>query len=126
MPSVALTRLRAFAEHRFDTAPEARTAIVENAHVLGLLFLYNNLHVVHHSWPNLPWYRIPGFYRARRAALLRRNGGLVYRGYGDVARRFFFRAHDGAIHPHHRAAVVQASIGYPAATAEASSAATLP
>ena len=125
IPSVALSRLRAFAEHRFDDVPGSRTAIVENTRLLGLLFLYNNLHVVHHCWPQLPWYRIPGLYRERRTALLRRNGGLLYKGYRDVARRYLLRAHDGALHPHHLTpAPAQASSAYPASRAVAASAST--
>ncbi|WP_020181427.1 fatty acid desaturase [Methylopila sp. M107] len=95
----ALTRLRSFAEHRWAEAPEERTAIVERGGLLGLLYLNNNLHVLHHLAPTVPWYRLPALYRAERAALVARNGGLVYRGYADVARRFLFRPHDAALHP---------------------------
>jgi hypothetical protein len=31
--------------------------------------------------------------------LIAENGGLVYRSYFDVARRFLFRAHDAVPHP---------------------------
>ena len=58
---------------------------------MGLLFLHNNLHVVHHLRPALAWYRIPAFYRSRRERLVRLNGGLLYNGYLDVARRFLLR-----------------------------------
>lgn len=101
IPSIALTRLRAFAEHRFADAPEHRTAIVESSRVFGLLFLNNNLHVVHHRWPNIPWYRLPGLYAAQRDRFIERNGGLVYHGYREVARRFLFRPHDTPVHPQH-------------------------
>lgn len=99
VPGRMLASIRSFAEHR--AAPEAgeRTAIVENAPVLGLLFLHNNLHVVHHSHPGLPWYRIPGVYRAHREAIIAANGGLVYDGYWDVARRYFWNAHHAGPHP---------------------------
>ncbi len=79
--------------------PEKRTAIVENARILGPLFLYNNLHVAHHMRGGLPWYQIPRFYRLNRAALIDRNGGLVYRSYVDVARRYLLTPHDGPVHP---------------------------
>ncbi|WBO23750.1 fatty acid desaturase [Sphingomonas abietis] len=98
-PGSALTLLRSFAEHRAATAPGHRVAIVERAGPLSLLFLHNNLHAVHHAAPALPWYRIPAFYRRNRAAIVHANGGLVYRGYGDVARRYGLRAHDALIHP---------------------------
>lgn len=98
-PGTSLSLVRSFAEHRAAAATAKRTAIVENAGILGLLFLFNNLHVVHHDRPNLPWYRIPACYRKHRAALIATNGGLVYDGYFDVARRFLFKAHDLPIHP---------------------------
>lgn len=99
MPSRMLAAIRSFAEHRAAPAPGERSAIVENAPILGLLFLYNNLHAVHHERPGLPWYRIPADYRARRAAILRENGGLVYNGYADVARRYWFTPHHTGSHP---------------------------
>jgi fatty acid desaturase len=99
----ALALIRSFAEHRAHEEAEKRTAIVERAPVLGLLFLNNNLHVAHHKWPTVPWYRLPALYRAERARLIAENGGLVYRGYGDIFRRFFFRPHDAPVHPQGRA-----------------------
>ena len=32
-------------------------------------------------------------------ARIERNGGLVYRGYFDVARRYLLKPHDGPVHP---------------------------
>jgi fatty acid desaturase len=98
-PGISLSHLRSFAEHRANESVTERTAIVENANILGLLFLFNNLHVVHHDHPNLPWYRIPGWYRKHREALIAKNGGLVYDTYFDVMRRFLFKAHDNPVHP---------------------------
>ncbi|SNB60697.1 Fatty acid desaturase [Arboricoccus pini] len=98
-PGFALALVRSFAEHRAAPATAHRTAIVENAPVLGLLFLYNNLHVVHHDKPGLPWYAIPAYYRRHRERLVAGNGGLVYDGYLDVADRFLFRPHDRLVHP---------------------------
>ena len=97
-PGYALALVRSFAEHRAADEVEHRTAIVEHAPILGMLFLYNNLHVVHHLKPGLSWYRIPAFYRQNKAAILRINGGLIYHGYRDVARRYLFRQHDQLIH----------------------------
>ena len=98
-PGMSLAMVRSFAEHRAAAAPEQRTAIVENAPILGLLFLYNNLHVAHHLRGGLPWYQIPTFYRLNRAVLIDRNGGLVYRSYADVARRYLLTPHDAPVHP---------------------------
>jgi fatty acid desaturase len=99
IPGRILASIRSFAEHRAAPAEEERTAIVENAPILGLLFLYNNLHAVHHDRPGIPWYRIPAYYRAHRAEILRANGGLVYDGYWDVARRYLFTPHHRGPHP---------------------------
>jgi fatty acid desaturase len=98
-PGASLAMVRSFAEHRAVPQAEQRTAIVEDAWILGPLFLFNNLHAAHHLRHRLPWYQLPKFYRLNRAALIERNGGLVYRGYFDVARRYFLRPHDTPIHP---------------------------
>ena len=99
LPGMSLLLLRSLAEHRAAEAQDHRTAVVEAAPVLGLLFLFNNLHVAHHERPALAWYRLPAFYRRERARLLRKNGGLIYAGYADVARRFLLTPHDRAVHP---------------------------
>jgi fatty acid desaturase len=98
-PGLALSLVRSFAEHRAHPDPARRTAIVERAPVLGLLFLYNNLHVAHHFQPDLPWYALPALYRRERERLLAANGGLVYDGYADVFRRYLLRPHDELMHP---------------------------
>ena len=98
-PGTSLAMVRSFAEHRAAPEEERRTAIVENAWILGPLFLFNNLHAAHHLRHRLPWYQIPKFYRLNRAALIERNGGLVYQGYFDVARRYLLKPHDSPIHP---------------------------
>jgi fatty acid desaturase/ABC-type phosphate/phosphonate transport system substrate-binding protein len=97
-PGISLSLVRSFAEHRASQAVPERTAIVENARILGLLFLFNNLHVVHHEHPHLPWYRIPGWYQKHRETLIERNGVVVYDTYFDVMRRFLFKPHDDPVH----------------------------
>ena len=99
----ALTLIRSFAEQRAAAQVAHRTAVVEDSALLGPLFLFNNLHAAHHRWPRVPWYRLPALYRAERDRLLADNGGLVYRGYGEVARRFLLRRHDLPVHPTGRA-----------------------
>ena len=98
-PGTSLILIRSFAEHRAAGPVRQRTAIVENGGALGLLFLFNNLHAAHHERPSLPWYALPGWYRSHRERLLAANGGLVYRGYGEVFRRFLLRRHDAPVHP---------------------------
>jgi fatty acid desaturase len=98
-PGVALTLIRSFAEHRAHDLPGHRVAIVERAPLMGLLYLNNNLHAVHHEHPGAPWYRLPGLYRRDREQVLRANGGLVYAGYGEVFAKFLLRPHDDLVHP---------------------------
>ncbi len=98
-PGTALMLVRSFAEHRaVENTPE-RIAIVEHAPLMGLLYLHNNLHAVHHEIPGMPWYEIPGYYRRHRTKILRDNGGLVYNGYLDVIRRYGLTPHDRPVHP---------------------------
>jgi len=97
-PGAALSLLRSFAEHRAASDPRGRVAVVERAPVLGLLFLNNNLHAVHHARPAAPWRTLPDLYAAQREAL-RAGGGPIYDGYRDVAARYLFRPHDVTIHP---------------------------
>ena len=120
----ALALVRSFAEHKARDHIDQRTAIVENASLFGLLFLNNNLHVVHHRWPTVPWYRLAGLYRQNRSEILAANGGLVYRGYAQVFRRYLFAQYDHPVHPAERAAlgIAQAGVSYPADIASLSQA----
>jgi len=99
VPANGLQLIRSFAEHRARPAVRERIAIVEKSWVLGPLFLFNNLHALHHEAPTIPWYQYIGRYRKIRERLLAENGGLVYNTYMDVARRFLFRPHDDHPHP---------------------------
>ncbi len=84
---------------REPPSPKSAPRSSRTRRILGLLFLHNNLHVAHHLRGGLPWHQIPTFYRLNREALIRRNGGLVYDGYSDVARRFGLTPHDRPVHP---------------------------
>ncbi len=99
LPGLALLLLRSYAEHRAAPESDHRTAVVEHAPVLGLLFLFNNLHAAHHERPALAWYRLPAWYARERARLLAKNGGLVYRGYAEVFGRYLLAPHDQLVHP---------------------------
>lgn len=98
-PGTALTLIRSLAEHRAAVRPEDRTAIVETTGLLGLLFLNNNLHMVHHEHPSLPWYRLPDAWREIRCDLLGARNGPVYRGYREVAALYALRRHHPGPHP---------------------------
>ncbi|HXN79419.1 MAG TPA: fatty acid desaturase [Steroidobacteraceae bacterium] len=99
IPSNAIVLIRAFAEHRARPAAPNRVALVEGSWILGPLFLFNNLHALHHETPAIPWYEYPARYRLDRERLIAANGGLVYATYFDVARRYMFRTHDALEHP---------------------------
>lgn len=94
----SLIAIRTFAEHQWSERPDGRTIIVERS-PLALLFLNNNLHLVHHKNPAAPWYRLPALYRARRAEWLALNGGYAYRGYFALFRDFAFRPKEPVPHP---------------------------
>jgi len=98
-PGLALTMLRSFAEHRPGETQHARTAVVAANALLALLFLYNNLHSLHHAKPRLPWYRYRSSYRRERENLLRRNGGYLIPGYSWLFTRYLFRPKDRPVHP---------------------------
>lgn len=99
IPSNGLLLIRSFAEHRALDHPNQRTAIVEGSWLLGPLYLFNNLHALHHKEPLMPWYEYNARYRQIRDELIAANGGLVYSSYFDVARRYLLRAHDAIEHP---------------------------
>lgn len=100
-PGTALTLLRSYAEHRADQMPNQRAAIVAGPAALGLLYLHNNLHAVHHARPDLPWYRLPDHYRRSADAF---EGAPYYRSFGEIFRRFAWRPQDDVIHPDYREA----------------------
>jgi fatty acid desaturase len=102
-PGTSLLLVRSFAEHRAAFGIFERTAIVENARILGPLFLFNNLHAAHHERPEMPWYQIPGWHRQNRDRLVISNGGLVYDTYFEIARRYFLKPHAHPCHPFGRA-----------------------
>lgn len=99
-PGLSLTLVRSYTEHRPARSQDMRSAIVEAGPLGGLLFLNNNLHLVHHARPDLPWYKLPAVYRAGRDGYLERNGGFLFRGgYLEIARRYALRPKDVPVHP---------------------------
>jgi fatty acid desaturase len=96
-PALGLVMLRSLYEHRPGALPAHRTVINEAGVFWRLLFLNNNYHVVHHAYPELAWYRIPGAYAADRAGFHLRNGGYVVPGYGWLIRKFAWNLVDSPI-----------------------------
>ena len=99
-PSLSLTAMRAYAEHQAAENVGARTAIVETCPPLALLYLNNNLHIVHHASPTTPWYSLPSLYHERRDNYLAANENTLFAGYSDIARRFAWRVKQPVEHPH--------------------------
>lgn len=97
-PGLALIALRTFAEHRWHETPEGRTIIVKHS-PLAWLYLYNNLHIVHHQMPSLPWYELPAAYRARAAHWQALNGGYVFPNYLALWRRWGLTPKEPVVHP---------------------------
>lgn len=99
-PAISLTQLRTFAEHRAAPRAGERSAVVTSGPLFSLLFLNNNLHAVHHAVPGLAWYRLPALWRARRERFEQVNGGYVFEGYGDLARRYLLTPRGPVVHPY--------------------------
>ncbi len=97
--ALSILRIRTFLEHQAHDRASGRTAIVEDRGPLALLFLNNNLHVVHHMHPRVPWFALPRLYAENRARYRRRNGGYVYRSYGEVFVRYLVHRKDPVPHP---------------------------
>ena len=97
--AMAILKIRTFLEHQAHDRASGRTAIVEDRGPLAFLFLNNNLHVVHHMHPKVPWYALPALYRGNRAHYVRRNGGYVFASYAEIFRRHFLHRKDPVPHP---------------------------
>jgi fatty acid desaturase len=97
--ALSVLKIRTFLEHRAHEEARGRTVIIEDRGLLALIFLNNNLHVVHHMHAAVPWYRLPALYWANRARYLSRNGDYRYASYAEVFRRYLWRAKDPVPHP---------------------------
>ncbi|GHD10462.1 fatty acid desaturase [Tianweitania populi] len=90
--------IRTFAEHQWSERPDGRTVIIERS-PLSLLFLNNNLHLVHHKNPTAAWYKLPSLYKARREEWQRMNNGYVFPNYFALLKAYAFTAKEPVIHP---------------------------
>ncbi len=98
-PALSLTSLRSYAEHQAAENVGARSAIVEAHPIFALLFLNNNLHIVHHANPGVAWYDLPALYQERSELFLAANEHTLFHGYGEILRRFAFRTKQSVDHP---------------------------
>lgn len=80
-PSISLSMLRSYAEHRYSKKVSQRTGVIETNLFFRLLFLNNNYHWIHHQCPNMPWYQIERVYEENKAKVLESNGNYLLKGY---------------------------------------------
>ena len=97
--AMSILKLRTFLEHQAHERASGRSVIVEKGGIFALLFLNNNLHVVHHVHPRVAWYDLPALYHARKEHYLRRNGGYFFASYRDVIRKYLWQTKDPVAHP---------------------------
>jgi fatty acid desaturase len=95
----SLLKIRTYLEHRAHEAPDARTVIIEDRGPLALLFLNNNYHVVHHTHPGQPWYRMQTIYYTDPDRYRSLNAAYIYPSYGAIFRQYLFHAKDPVPHP---------------------------
>ena len=91
--------IRTFLEHQAAAGEAERTVIIDTCCPIAFLFLFNNLHFVHHQQPGIPWYKLPEVYKADRDNFIAQNNGYVYRSYMDVFKRYFFKTKEPVPHP---------------------------
>ena len=97
-PAFSIISIRSFAEHRWHETPSGRTIIVERS-PLSLLFLNNNLHLVHHNHPQAPWYELPKLYWESRDYWHQQNGAYVFENYFALWRLWGIKPKEPVIHP---------------------------
>jgi fatty acid desaturase len=97
-PGLSAISIRTYAEHQWSEDPNGRTIIVEKS-PLAALYLYNNLHFVHHARPTAPWYHLPAMFRERRDDWVRENNGYVFPNYRTMLRAYAFKAKEPVVHP---------------------------
>ncbi len=98
-PGVSWILVRSFAEHQASRSIGGRTAIVEAHPFFSLLFLNNNLHIVHHAHPGVAWYDLPALYRERREIYLAANYNYLFKGYWEIVKQYAFCRKQPVFHP---------------------------
>ncbi len=97
--SLSILKIRTYLEHQAHDRVRGRTVIIEDRGPLSLIFLNNNLHVVHHMHPRVAWYHLPKLYFADPDRYLRRNDGYRFQNYAEVFGKFLFKPKDPVPHP---------------------------
>jgi len=96
---ISFLLIRTFLEHQASPDHGERTVVIEKLCPIAFLFLYNNLHWLHHDRPGLAWYQLPAAYREDREQIIRSNRGYVYNSYLEIIRKYFFHAKEPVKHP---------------------------
>ena len=97
--SMSVLKIRTFLEHMAHERVAARTVLIEDRGPLALLFLNNNYHAIHHSYPKLAWHKLRSKFYERKDDYLKRNGGYWFQSYWSVFRLYFFSRKDPVPHP---------------------------
>ena len=97
---ISLLLIRTFLEHQAAEDQSERTVVIEQCCPIAFLFLFNNLHIVHHAQPGVPWYRLPSFYKHNKNNFLTGDNHYMYSSYAEIFRKYFFRAKEPVSHPH--------------------------
>jgi fatty acid desaturase len=98
-PGTGLALIRSFAEHRAAPDVAARSATVEAGRIMSFLYLYNNLHALHHAQPTLAWHRRARRYRVMRNKILGESRYHLIKGYGALFRDYLLDAKEPIVHP---------------------------
>lgn len=94
-PAISLLMLRAYSEHLPEENIEQRSAIIKSNRLMQLLYLNNNLHRVHHDYPEVAWYKLPELYRRE----YQQHTIHVYKGYTELFKRYGFKQRFRVEHP---------------------------
>ncbi|MGV8938663.1 MAG: fatty acid desaturase [Allorhizobium sp.] len=96
--AMSILAIRSYCEHQWSERPDGRTIIVENS-PLSLLFLNNNLHLVHHKMPTAAWYLLPAIYAQKRDEWQALNSGYVFRNYFQIFKVYAISPKEPVAHP---------------------------
>lgn len=96
---LSLLMIRTYLEHQASEGHAERTVIIERCCPLAFLFLYNNLHAVHHEKPGIPWYELPHYYAKHSDQLKQSNNHYIYASYGEIFRKYFLTPKEAIPHP---------------------------
>ena len=96
---MSLLMIRTFLEHQAHPDRRARSVLINDKGPLRVLFLNNNLHAVHHAYPSVAWYRLPGLFRLHQDRFVEMNKGYFFRSYIDVMRAHAFRRKEPVAFP---------------------------